>query len=344
MTQHSPRYSLLGGSVLAVLMLMLASSLALADGVAAADATSAQKKQAMDYFTAGRKAAASKDFDKAITELRASLDVVNSPNVRLEFARALRDHGVLGDAWTEYGRVIDDASKESKYQQALDAASVERADVAGKLAFVKVTVAHAPGDATLKMGGRAVPAGAGGPIVVSEGAVDVVLDDAGGKELARQTVLATVGQTVPVDLDAQPPPAAAPPATNPETPPEASQPREASAQSSPRAKLRPYAYVAGGVGVAGVAVFTIFGLVSHSDLSDLQSSCPNASCPSSKAGEINDGRTFQTVGNVGAVVGIVGVAAGATLFVLSLGGNSSDPASGTGLVVTPGYVGLRGSL
>ena len=352
MRHHSLRHSLRGCSALTLgAILMLASTPALADGVAPADATAAQKKQAMDHLAEGKTAAAAKDFDKAITELRASLDVVSSPNTRLELARALRDHGVPGDAWTQYGRVIDDAAKESKYQLTVEAATAERAEVEARLAFVTVTLAHAPADAMLKVGGRSVPNSQwGGPIMAAEGAVDVVLADASGKELARQTVLATTGQKTAVTLDGQPaapptvPAATSPDATSLGDQPDASQPQEAPSQPSGRANLRPYAYVAGGVGVAGLAVFTIFGIMSHSDLSDLQSSCPSGSCPSSKAGEISDGRTFQTLANVGLAVGIVGVAAGTTLFVLSLGGKSPDSASSTSLVVGPGYVGLHGSL
>jgi hypothetical protein len=109
-------------------------------------------------------------------------------------------------------------------------------------------------------------------------------------------------------------------------------------------KLRTYSYIAGGVGVAGLAMFTIFGLMDNSTYSDLQSACVNGRCPSTKQSEIDSGRTQQTVANVGLVVGAVGVAAGATLFVLSLKKPASPAAPTTGLVVSPGFVGLRGSL
>jgi hypothetical protein len=327
-------------------VLMLASSLALADGVAPADATPAQKKVALDHFTTGKAALESKTYDKAITELRASLDAVNSPNARLVLARALRDSGQLGDAWTEYGRVAADATQlaatEPRYSQTADAANTERTEIESKLAFVTVTIAHPPADATLKVGGRSIPAEQWtSPIVATPGAVDVVLSDSKGKEVARQTVAATVGQRTPVALDAQPPPPVVPVAPSADDKPDFSKAPPPPQETPGRAKLRPYAYIAGGVGVAGFAVFTIFGLMSNSDFNDLKSNCSNGTCPAGKAGEISDGKTFQTVANVGLGVGIVGIAAGATLFGLSLGGTSPDS---TGLVLTPGYVGVRGSL
>lgn len=329
---------------------LLAGS-ALAAGVAPGDATPAQKKEATDHFTTGKHALEAKNWEKAILELRASLDVVDSPNARLELARALREAGNGGEAYAEYGRVIEGATrlaaKEERYAKTAEAATTERAELEPKLAFVVVTLAHAPDDAVLKVGGRTIPpAEAVGPIVVPAGAVDVVLSDATGKELARQTVNATVGQKSPVALDAQPPP---PPPKNAKADPDdkppadAHNPADTGVTSGPN-KLRTYSYVAGGVGVAGLAMFTIFGLMDNSTYNDLNSACVNGRCPSSKQSEIDSGRTQQTIANVGLVVGAVGVAAGATLFVLSLQKPASPAAPTTGLVVSPGFVGLRGSL
>lgn len=326
---------------------ILAVSPAAADGVAPNDATPAQKKQAMDHFALGKQAFESKSWDKSIAELRASLDVINSPNARLELARSMRDSGALGDAWTEYGRVIDDATRlaatENRYAKTADAATSERTDVEGKIFFLSVTVLHAPPGAVLKVAGRVVPQDAWPrPIIALPGAVDVVLADAAGKELARQTVSANGGQQGTATVDAQPPPPVVPVVATPDDRPDftrAVAPPPA-APSNGRAKLRPYAYIAGGVGVVGFGLFTAFGLMSSSDYNDLKSACAGGHCPSSKSGEISDGKTFQTVANVGLVVGIVGVAAGATLFVLSLTGKSDT----TGLVVGPSYIGLRGTL
>jgi hypothetical protein len=326
--------------------LLLASPAAMASGVSPDQATAAQKTSAMTHFTAGKQAVDQKNWEKATLELRASLDVVNSPNARLVLARALRDSGSLADAWTEYGRTIGEAKRlaatEDRYAKTADAAAAERADLEPKLAFVVVSVAHAPPDATLKAGGRLVPADeASGPIVVSAGTVDVVLSDAGGKELGRQTVSATVGQKTAVALDAAPeaPKPAADAEEKHEEPPPAEPPPDTSGGAS---KLRPYSYVVGGVGVAGLALFAVYGLMASSTYSDLQGACPNNACPPGKQSEIDSGRTQQAVANVSLVVGAVGLAAGGTLFVLSLS-NGSSKAHTTGLVVAPGYTGLQGS-
>src|SRR5438309_11562662 len=81
-----------------------------AAGVLPMDANADQKKQALDHFGAGKQAMDAKDWERAATELRASLDVIDSPNARLELARTLRGADKLGEAWAEYGRVIESAT------------------------------------------------------------------------------------------------------------------------------------------------------------------------------------------------------------------------------------------
>jgi hypothetical protein len=331
---------------------LFASGVALAAPVLPGDATPDQKKQATDHFAAGKQAIESKNWERAAMELRASLEVVDSPNARLELARTLRDSNKLGEAWLEYGRVIETATKlavtEERYYKTAEAATNERSDAEAKLAFVTVSLANPPEGAVLKVGGRAIPHDQWlAPIVAPAGAVDIVIADASGKELARQTVSTTVGQKIPVALDASAPPAGPggkavadtgdddKPGTAPEAKPAAVPP-----PPSDKTKLRPYAYVAGGVGVAGLATFAIAGLLSNSTYSDLQSKCPSShgGCAPGNSGEISSGQTQQTIANVGLIVGLVGVAAGATLFVLSMPPKS--PVANAALVVAR----VKGSL
>src|SRR5579863_7189441 len=129
---------------------LLASSGAQAAGVSPTDATSAQKKEATDHFMAGRRAISSHDWARAVSELRASLQVVDSPNAHLELARALRESGELGDAWVEFWRASETATRlaatDERYFITTEAATTEREEVATKLAFVDINVTHAPSD------------------------------------------------------------------------------------------------------------------------------------------------------------------------------------------------------
>ena len=75
-------------TVLAVLL--TTSAAATAAGVAPGDASAEQKSQAMAHFTAGKHALETKNWEKATLELRASLEVVDSPNARLELYQIAR--------------------------------------------------------------------------------------------------------------------------------------------------------------------------------------------------------------------------------------------------------------
>ena len=327
-----------------------------AAGASPVSASAEQKKEATAHFTAGKQALAAKDFEKAASEFSASIEVVDSPNTHLELARTLRDAGKLGEAWAEYWHAAESATRlapqEERYAKTAEAATNEREDVARKLAFLQVSVSHAPGDATLKVAGRVIPVDDwGAPVVVAPGAVDVVVTSSAGAELARSTVNASVGQTTPVSLEAQAAPA---PAATAAPAPEAADADKAAVEERPLpeapppepsrpTKLRPFAYVAGGVGVAGLATFGVFGLLSNSTYSDLRNTCPQGCLPAHKS-EIDSGVIQQTVANVGLGVGIVGLAAGVTMFFISMPPSTPAPSAPLALVVAPGYVGLRGSL
>jgi hypothetical protein len=326
-------------------------SAAFAGGVSPIDASAAQKKEATDHFLAGKRAMAANDWEKATQELRASLEVVDSPNTHLELARALRDSGDLGEAWVQYWHAAElgtrIAQKDDRYAKTAEVATAEREDVAKKLAFVAINVAHAPADMVLRVGGRDVSSEeSGGPVPVPPGPTEVVVLNAAGVELARSTVTATMGATTPVSLDAQPPPAVTPVET-PEVADTAmsTQPNPAvlPPPESNRTKLRPYAYVVGGVGLAGLATFAVFGSLASSTYGDLKSACPHG-CPPGKQSEIDTGVTQQTVANVSLAVGVAALAAGTTLFFLS----RPPSVAGTALVVAPqnrgALVGLQGSL
>ncbi len=340
---------------------LVASPIALGASVSPLDATPEQRKDATDHFAAGKQALSVGNLEKAVVELRASLAIVDSPNAHLELARALRDSGKLGEAWLEYGRAstlaTELAPKEERYAKTAEAAADERVDVETKLAFVAVTVIGAADGTVMKVRGRALaPEEWKAPVLVPAGSVEVVLTDSSGTEIARRTVSASIGQTVPLSIDAAPPPAPPPPGKaaadvsddeNPgsalSTPPPSEAPPSTPANPT---KLRPYAYVIGGVGVAGMASFTVFGLLSNSAYNDLQSVCPHG-CPPGKQSEIDRGKTEETVANVSLAVGLAGLAVGTTLFFLSL----PSPAGANvraSLFVAPShdgaYLGLRGSL
>jgi hypothetical protein len=304
-------------------------AVAFAEGASPAAATPAQRDKAQDAFVRGRELYMQKKYPEARAAFAESLEHVASPNARLYLARAERDAGHLVDAYRAYGRTIDEAQEAAatnpSYQQAAIAAAEERAELEPKLAFVTV---EARGARTISIGGDPTPR-AGERVAMMPGRVEIIARGERG-QVARASVDVAGGEhkTVTLTLDAAPTPApAAPAAAKGDAPPSA------------RATWRTAAYVSGGVGVAGLATFAVFGLLSQSTHGDLERGCGAGPCPPERADDVSAGRTQQTVANVGLAVGAVGLAAGVTLFVLTMPRSSAQAR----VSAAPGWVGVRGT-
>jgi hypothetical protein len=96
------------------------------------------------------------------------------------------------------------------------------------------------------------------------------------------------------------------------------------------------AAIAGGVGLAGIAVGTVFGVAAMSNKSSLNSEC-NAQkiCPTSAQGNINAFSTNGLVSTIGFGVGGAGIALGLYLFIRerskSSGDEGTQPAAAAGV-------------
>lgn len=281
-----------------------------------------------------------KKYNLALEEFRASYATVASPNSRLYIARCYAELGDHVEAYLEFTGVAAEAearaATEPRYGKTKETALFERDELAKKMALVTVTVEHPESASSLTIGGKEVPRDQWGqPFPAKVGPVEVVVSSTVGSPVTQNLDL-IAGDNKDVTLDAQ---ANAPP------PPPPPGEVEVSSDSLFGEGLRPFAYIAGGVGVVGLGVFAVAGIMTNGTYSDLSDSC-GGPCPSSRADDVDTGKTQQTIANVGLVVGAVGIAAGATLFVLSMSDDSSteqkDEVSAK-VVVGPGYAGLRGA-
>lgn len=309
-----------------------------AAGAAPSAATKAQRDEAQSRFLRGKELFGQNKFDAALAEFTASFDVVASPNTRLYIARCLREMNRLPQAYAEFTRTSTDAralaKEDSRYEKAAEAADQEKQALEPKLGLVNVSVKNASPSTTLKVGGEEVPSSSwNSPIAVSPGAADVVVETP-GKPLVKKSVTVSAGQKESVSVDAGGEPVAKGPSS-------ADQPVVVSTPAD-RAGLRPYAYVAGGVALAGLATFTIAGLLSNGTYSDLEQECGGErACGPGHDDEISKGKTQQTIANVGLVFFVIGAAGAVTLWVLSA---PSKTTTTTAKVVTRGnFLGLEGS-
>lgn len=287
-----------------------------AQGAAPEAASDQQKQTAQKAFEKGMKAAKAKKHDEALAAFKESYGAVASPNSHLMIARELVELGRLEEAWAEYDKTIAEAEaaaqKDPKYADTATSAKTEQSDLKGKLGFLKLSVTGAGAGSRVTVRGKEVPeAEWSKPIAVMPGAVRVELITSDGKENVQE-VNAAAGSETPVALS----PGAASPATGTGA---------ASAQASAKLDtssgggpgMRTWAYIAGGVGIAGLATFGVFGAMNNAKHSKLEDECKNGVCPSSLEDEKDTGKTYQTIANVGLVVGVVGLGTGTVLYLMS---------------------------
>jgi len=318
-----------------------------ADGALPAAATPVQREQAQARFLRGKDLLEKKQYDDALGELRASHDIVASPNTRLQIARCLVAMDKTVEAYAEFGRTAIEAkeliAQDHRYQRAYDAALAERGEIEPRLGFVSLAIQNPTDDTRVTVAGEEIRRAAWGePTPVQPGVTEVTTITAGHDPIKRTVTLAA-GEKTSLTIDAQ-----SGEKTAVELPPAAPLPAPPPPEAHHASWTRTGAYVAGGVGVAGLATFAIFGLMARSTYDDLNTACMGGACPPGKAGEISSGKTDQTVANVGLVLGLVGAGVGGTLLVLSLQHGTSAASAGRAptlaLAASPGWIGVRGSL
>jgi hypothetical protein len=188
--------------------------------------------------------------------------------------------------------------------------------------------AEAARQVRVTLDGQPVPnAFGGGPIALDPGRHELVAESPGRSRIARVIVAQQGVQNRPISLDFAPEPA---PAASADV---------AVDTGSPGSSLRPYAYVAWGLGAVGLGTFAVLGTLGRADERALKDDCPRATeipalvgpgvCASSEADERKEiyEREF-VLADVGLVTGIMGAAAGTVLFILAAtDGSSTDGAS-----------------
>jgi hypothetical protein len=318
-----------------------------AAGVSVDQASKEQWQAAQKTFRVADDLYDAKRFEEALTAYRASYDIVASPNSRLMIGRVLRELGRVEEAYRELEGTLADAEaaakKDDKYEDTQRAAQAELDALKQRVAFLTIQVSNAPAGSKLSVGNREVSleAAASKPVIVPPGPVRVEVTLPSGSKVLRELTL-EAGGAKSLEINVEPGAPEKPPVT--EAPPTTdTEPTSVTADTSEPSSLRTWAYVAGGVGVVGLATFAIFGVMNNSKFSDLDESCTDGHCPPERSDDIDSGKTYQTIANIGLVVGGVGLAAGATLFVLSSGKTEKRASSrATWVSVGPGSVHVGG--
>jgi len=299
-------------------------------------ASNEHKHAAQKVFEAGDELYENGRYEEAAQAFKASYELVSSPNSRLMWARALRELKRFDEARAQYEGTIRDAEASGgRYPEAQRAAQSELDALVQTLAYVTISAPPNREPTEVRLNGQVIAWSTGTRLIAPASKVQLELRFSDGTVQNDELELKS-GETREVAVGAaketpvQPPtPVAPPPPVAPVQKPK-----------NDHNPMRTAAYVSGAVGVAGFASFAVFGLLNRSTHSDLQSKCPNNICPSSELDEVNTGRRYQLIGNIGLGVGAVGTAAAVTLYLLS--SKSSSTEQGSTLAVGPGSLTLLG--
>ncbi len=322
------------------------------EGAAPGEATAEQTKAAEKRYLEGVRLFKSGDFGQSAEAFQKSYETVASPNSHMMMARALAQAGRLTEAYEEMALAAAEASELAetvpKYGATAKRAEEERQKLMKSVGVLEIKVVP-EGDVQVHVGPRNVPRNRWDLVAVLPGKVDVVARMSGGQR-AWELVEVQAGQVTQVvlelKLDDGPEPTL-PPGTGAATTGSADDAMGADSGDHTESSLRTYAYVAGGVGVAGILTFAVAGSMSNSTFDSLKADCPSNVCPPNTADDIDKGKRQKAIANTGFAIGLIGLSAGAGLFVFDLtrGEPKKDAAAvtkrRTQLVAGPGSVLIR---
>jgi tetratricopeptide (TPR) repeat protein len=304
-------------------------------------ATPAEAAKAKKQIERGQALYKKGKLDEAYAAFSQAHDIAADPKATLMMARIQRDRGELLKAHETYQTALKEAQAAEAQGQSkratADEIQRELRELGSVLGWLTIEVPHAPSGTRVSIDGRDVTAQLGSPIHVEPGPMVVEAKAPGG--LAKeQKVTVKAGETANVEItfaawsDNE---AALAEDTN-EKPAEREE-RDDDAKSKSSGGSRAPAYVAAGVGVAGLATFAVFGLLANSKYNELIDKCPDKQCPPDLEDTKKAGKTFQAIGNIGLIVGAAGAATAVTLFII---GKPSRPSSSARAVPAKVSLGL----
>jgi hypothetical protein len=273
-------------------------------------------ERARSLFREGLSLEAAGNWAGALAKFQGVGRVKLTPQVRFHIARCQENLGRLNEALGEYRL----AEYEASQQELPELASITeaRTDLEGRVP--KALIIRGAGTERARVRLDGVELGVrqiGQPLNVDPGLRHVVAQLPDGTEF-EQTFTANEGETVEVELVAPTasPAVAPPPAGTPDAGPDPG----ASSSGGMPAYLP---WVAGGVGVAGLAGAGVFYVLRNGAASKLDDACRGSVCPESVQGEQEKGERYALFSMVSLGVGVVGLGAATALFLM----NGSSEAS-----------------
>jgi hypothetical protein len=292
-----------------------------APGEAAAAPTRAERSEARAAWVKGRREAARRRWEEAAAAFRAADALDPKVQYELDLARALFAQNLLREA----GAVLDriDASKEPNSGGVRRAAGELRRRIERRLATIVVEVSGPASGLVVEVDDEEVEAG--DAIRVAPGK-HLVRASAEGWVTMEQTVELRERQTEAVTFTLERDPSVA----HEEEPlPAAAHPEDDEREQVPDGggTLLPAA-IAWGVGGAGLALGTVFGVFAFDEAEKARENCVDDVCPEANVPALDASRNNGTASTVFFAIGGAGVVTGVVLAIVYGGGDG--PAAGDG--------------
>lgn len=290
---------------------------------------------ALDAYLKGRDLFDAGDVVTGHAKLSEAYELSKNPRLLWNMAACSKSSRHYARAIDELTRFLEDGREVITAEQAKRAEEV-RATLYSLVAAATLQVT--PAGASVLLDGEPASRGAG-PYYLELGKHEVRVEQEGYKP---ETRVVDVKQTKPITVEVMlraeapvivPAPAVAAPA--PVSAPPAALQSAAPAPSPDHT----WAYVTLGVGAAGVAAGSAFGLLALGRKNELEPLCPNGVCPASAQATLDAANRWATLSTASWVVGGLALAGGAYLYVATPG----ERAPAAALRVGPASVSLEGS-
>lgn len=281
-----------------------------------------------------------KSYEEARAKAASAESLYHAPLHIYMIARSLEGLGRLTEAATFFEQLVAEplpSSAPEVFKNAQESGRQALRDLLARIPTVLVRVVGAPpGAATATIDGNPIAWASGAAVRLDPGDHTVRVTADGYKPFERLLTLPNHGGVVVVDAPLEPASAASSSAKGP--PP----PLTPRSEPSARGSLAP-AFVAFGVGGAGLLVGAVTGVMELGKVSELEDRCPNDQCKPSEQVEIDAAYTLATASTIGFVAGGVIAAGGVVLLLVRPGGRSPSEAR---VHIEPwlgaGSLGLRG--
>lgn len=284
---------------------------------AVAEPTSADKSLATQLFKEGRTLVDQGKIAEGCRKLEESQRLDPGGGTLLNLALCHEKEGRTATAWAEFTEALGIARKDDRPQRAEIAQQhIEALEPTLSRLIVQVPPASDLADLEIKRDGTAIRRAAWGTAMPVDPGDHIIEAFALGKIPWKQTV--TVGGKAETKTISVPVLDNAPIAPTPISAATAPSNQTSSTFVEVKKPVSPAAWVAYGIGVAGIGVGTYFGVRAMADKKTGDDNCPQDRCTAAGVSANNDAIQEANISTVGFGVGVLGVGLG-TFLLLSRG-------------------------